>query len=135
MKEKRTAISVIVLILKYVMLIFAAFIALVPVCVCILTAFKTTDEYNNTSVLALPKSFVYFENFKVAFQQANMLRGFLNTGLVLIVVLVVSVFVGSMLAYVLNRFKFRGNAVIQNLERAWSPVRTIQKVFLLSPRQ
>ncbi len=115
MKEKRTVASYIALILKYVMLILAAFIALVPVCVCILTAFKTTDEYNSTSVLALPKSFFYFENFKVAFQQANMLRGFLNTGLVLIVVLTVSVFVGSMLAYVLNRFKFVGNAIIQNL--------------------
>ena len=35
--------------------------------------------------------------------------------LVLIVVLTVSVFIGSMLAYVLNRFKFKGNAIIQNL--------------------
>ena len=51
----------------------------------------------------------------MAFQQANMLRGFLNTALVLIVVLTVSVFIGSMLAYVLNRFKFKGNAIIQNL--------------------
>ena len=48
-------------------------------------------------------------------EQANMLRGFLNTALVLIVVLTVSVFIGSMLAYVLNRFKFKGNAIIQNL--------------------
>ena len=37
-----------------------------------------------------------------------MLRAFLNTALVLIVVLTVSVFIGSMLAYVLNRFKFKG---------------------------
>ena len=44
-----------------------------------------------------------------------MLRAFLNTALVLIVVLTVSVFIGSMLAYVLNRFKFKGNAIIQNL--------------------
>ena len=36
-----------------------------------------------------------------------MLRAFLNTALVLIVVLTVSVFIGSMLAYVLNRFKFK----------------------------
>lgn len=111
----RTKTSPITVIFKYVVLILAAVIALVPVCVCILTAFKTTDEYNASSVLDLPKTFAYFENFKIAFTQANMLRGFINTALVLIVVLTVSVFVGAMLAYVLNRFQFKGNAVIQNL--------------------
>ena len=115
MRTKTSPITVIFNIFKYVVLILAAVIALVPVCVCILTAFKTTDEYNASSVLDLPKSFTNFENFKIAFTQANMLRGFLNTALVLIVVLTVSVFVGAMLAYVLNRFQFKGNAVIQNL--------------------
>lgn len=115
MKTKTSPITVIFNIFKYVVLILAAVIALVPVCVCILTAFKTTDEYNASSVLDLPKSFTYFENFKIAFTQANMLRGFLNTALVLIVVLTVSVFIGAMLAYVLNRFQFKGNGVIQNL--------------------
>lgn len=115
MKTKTSPITVIFNIFKYVVLILAAVIALVPVCDCILTAFKTTDEYNASSVLDLPKSFTYFENFKIAFTQANMLRGFFNTALVLIVVLTVSVFIGAMLAYVLNRFQFKGNGVIQNL--------------------
>ena len=115
MRTKTSPITVIFNIFKYVVLILAAVIALVPVCVCILTAFKTTDEYNASSVLDLPKSFGYFENFKIAFTQANMLRGFLNTALVLIVVLTVSVFIGAMLAYVLNRFQFKGNGIIQNL--------------------
>ena len=115
MRTKTSPITVIFNIFKYVVLILAAVIALVPVCVCILTAFKTTDEYNASSVLDLPKTFAYFENFKIAFTQANMLRGFLNTALVLIVVLTVSVFIGAMLAYVLNRFQFKGNGVIQNL--------------------
>ena len=44
-----------------------------------------------------------------------MLRCFANTALVLIVVLTVSVFIGSMLAYVLNRFKFPGRGLIENL--------------------
>lgn len=102
-------------IFKYVMLILAAVIAIIPVAVCVFTAFKTEEEYQTTSALALPKSFLYFENFKVAFTQANMLRGFLNTALVLVVVLVASVLVSSMIAYVLNRFKFVGNGFIRNL--------------------
>ena len=90
-------------IVKYVLLIFTAFVCLVPVVVCIFTAFKTTDEYNSTSVLDLPASFAYFDNF------------FLNTGIVLVCVLFLSVFISSMLAYILDRFKFPGNGIIRNL--------------------
>lgn len=99
---------------KYVMLIAAAVISLLPVVVCVLTAFKTTDDYNTSSVLDLPKQWMA-ENFSIAMKQANMLRGFANTAIVLVVVLVCSVFISAMLAYVLNRFKFRGNSIIQNL--------------------
>jgi len=101
--------------IKYASLICASLVALIPVVVCVLTAFKTNEEYSATSVLDLPSSFLYFENFKVAVTQANMLRGFLNTAIVLVVVLFVSVFTGSMLAYVLNRFKFKGRGLIENL--------------------
>ncbi|MEF2878957.1 MAG: carbohydrate ABC transporter permease [Blautia sp.] len=114
-KKKISPGSAIFSIFKYVMLIIAAVVAVLPVCVCVLTAFKTTDEYNSTSPLDAPASFLNFENFEIAFKQANMLQGFLNTAIVLVVVLFVSVFIGAMLAYVLNRFKFKGNAVIQNL--------------------
>lgn len=112
---KAKAVSGLFTLFKYVCLIAASLVALIPVCVCVLTAFKTTSEYNNTSVLTPPESFLYFENFKIAFQKANMLRGFINTALVLLVVLICSILIGSMLAYVLNRFRFPGNALIQNL--------------------
>lgn len=102
-------------ILKYVSLILAAVIAVVPVIVCVLTAFKTNDEYASSSVLALPETFLNLENFKIAIERANMLRGFLNTGIVLVVVLAVSVLTGSMLAYVLNRFKFPGRGIVESL--------------------
>ena len=114
MNKNRTK-SILFSIFKYVMLVMAAVIAVIPVVVCVFTAFKTEEEYQTTSALALPKSFLYFENFKVAFIQANMLRGFFNTALVLVVVLAASVLVSSMIAYVLNRFKFVGNGFIRNL--------------------
>lgn len=99
---------------KYVMLIAAAIISLLPVVVCVFTAFKTTDDYNSSSVLDLPKQWMA-ENFSIAMKQANMLRGFANTAIVLVVVLICSIFISAMLAYVLNRFKFKGNSIIQNL--------------------
>lgn len=113
--KKRKSINTIFTIFKYLVLVIGSFISLAPVVVCVLTAFKTEEEYNTTSVLALPRSFGYLENFKVAMEKANMFRGFCNTALVLIVVLAASIFIGSMLAYVLNRFQFKGNGVIQSL--------------------
>lgn len=56
-KKKISPGSAIFSIFKYVMLIIAALVAVLPVCVCVLTAFKTTDEYNSTSPLDAPASF------------------------------------------------------------------------------
>lgn len=115
MTAKMKAGSIIFSILKYLSLIFASLIAIIPVVVCVLTAFKTNEEYAASSVLDLPESFANFENFSIAIERANMLRGFLNTGIVLVVVLIVSVLTGSMLAYVLNRFKFPGRGAVESL--------------------
>ena len=114
--KKTTKISTVIFnIVKYASLIMASLIAIIPVSVCILTAFKSNEEYANTSVLALPESWAYLDNFKIAIEKANMLRGFLNTGIVLVVVLFCSVFISAMLAYVLNRFTFPGRGMIENL--------------------
>ncbi len=115
MKAKRGLLSILFSIVKYLSLIAASVVAILPVCVCVLTAFKTNEEYESTSVLDFPASFGYFENFKIAMEKANMLRCFANTGIVLIVVLAVSVLTGSMLAYVINRFRFPGRGMIENL--------------------
>ena len=72
--KKKKGLSLLFEILKYVSLVFAALCALIPVCVCVLTAFKTNEEYAQTSVLDLPKSFLNFDNFVTAVQKASMLR-------------------------------------------------------------
>ena len=114
-KQERPISSIIFSIVKYLSLIIASFVSVAPVIVCVLTAFKTKEQYDSGSILDLPKSFGYFENFKVALEKANMLRGFANTAIVLVVVLIVSVLTGSMLAYALNRFKFPGRGLVENL--------------------
>lgn len=102
-------------VFKYAFLCLGAFVSLLPLYSCVVTAFKTTEEYRDTSVMTLPGSWTYFDNFKMAWQQANMGRAFLNSFLVLVVVLVGSILFNSMLAYVLSRFKFTGNNLIRNL--------------------
>ena len=107
--------SIIWIIVEYASLIFFGFCAIIPIVSCITTAFKTDVEYQNTNVMAFPGSWLNFDNFVNAFKTANMGRAFLNSVIVMVVVLTVSVIVGSQLAYVLNRFKFPGNGFIRNL--------------------
>ena len=100
---------------EYFSLIFFSFVALLPVVSCVITAFKTEAEYQSTNVMDMPESWLNFGNFIDAFQRANMGRAFLNSAIILVFVVAGSVMVGSMLAYVLNRFKFPGNGLIRNL--------------------
>ena len=101
--------------LKYFSLVFFSFVAVLPIVSCVITAFKTDREYQQTNVMVLPESWLNFDNFVQAFQKANMGRAFINSTIILVCVLIVSVFVGTQLAYVLNRFKFPGNGLIRNL--------------------
>ena len=110
-KTKRLLIN----ILKYALLIFASFIALVPLASCVITAFKTNEEYANTNVMVLPESWLNFDNFIEAWKQANLGSAFLNSLLILVCVLVGSVLISAMLAFVLDRFKFTGNKLIRTL--------------------
>lgn len=104
-----------IIFLKYFSLVFFSFVAILPIVSCVVTAFKTETEYQNTNVMTLPESWLNFSNFVQAFQKANMGRAFVNSFIILVSVLVISVFVGTQLAYVLNRFKFPGNTLIRNL--------------------
>lgn len=107
--------KVIITILKYVALLLTSFIAVLPLVSCVITAFKTPEEYAGTSVMDLPNSWLYFENFVQAWDQANMGLAFRNSFIILVCVLIGAVLIGSMLAYVLSRFKFFGNGLIRNL--------------------
>ncbi len=110
-KVKRTVFSVI----TYITLIFGAFVSVLPIVVCVITAFKTPEEYASTNVMTLPVSWAYFENFIQAWSQANMGIAFRNSIIILVCVLAGSILTGSMLAYVLSRFKFKGNALVRNM--------------------
>ena len=107
--------KVIITVIKYLVLLLASFIAVLPLVSCVIAAFKTPEEYASTSVMDLPNSWLYFDNFIQAWKQANMGLAFRNSFIILVCVLIGAVLIGSMLAYVLSRFKFFGNGLIRNL--------------------
>ena len=111
MKIKRYTLT----FLKYFSVIFAAFIALLPIASCVITAFKSPEEYANTNVMQMPSNWLYFDNFINAWSKGYMGLGFRTSLIILVFVLGGSLLFSSMLAYILNRFKFPGNGLIKNL--------------------
>lgn len=101
--------------LKYFILCFFAFVSILPLYSCLITALKTEEEFYGTNVMTLPQNLFNIENFKNAFKIANMGLAFKNSAIILVFTLVISILIGTQLAYVLSRFKFRGNELIRNL--------------------
>ena len=101
--------------IKYFSLILAGFIAVLPVASCVITAFKTPEEYASTNVMTLPGKF-YFKNFIEAKKKRYIIVPImLLVVIILVVVLFFSIMFGAMLAYILNRFTFPGRGIIKNL--------------------
>ncbi|WP_277678725.1 carbohydrate ABC transporter permease [Gracilibacillus dipsosauri] len=108
MKAKSVAGSV----FKYGSLIIGAIVAILPILIVLFAAFKTGTEYTSTGPLTPPKDWTNFDNFTRAFTEGNMLTGFKNTVIILLVSIVGTTLIGSMVAFVLNRFKFKGSKLI-----------------------
>nr|WP_017813117.1 MULTISPECIES: carbohydrate ABC transporter permease [Paenibacillus] len=97
---------------KYATLIIGAIIALLPILVVFFASFKTKQEYAVTSPLLPPENWLNFANYTKAFVDGKMLLGFANTTFILVISIVGATLTGSMIAFVLNRFQFRGSKLI-----------------------
>jgi ABC-type glycerol-3-phosphate transport system permease component len=104
--------SVIYTVIKYLSLILATIIVVVPMLVILFAAFKTRTEFNVSGKLTLPNSFLYFDNFKTAFTDGGMIVGLGNTIFIMAISLVGTILFGAMVAYVLNRFEFFGKKLV-----------------------
>lgn len=113
--KKLTPQSLSLKTLKYISVFLAAVITLLPLAVVFIGSLKTNKELLTTNPLTLPENFLNFSNYVKAFVDGNMLTGFSNTAIILFISLVLTVLTGSMTAYVLSRFKFRGSKLIRNL--------------------
>ncbi len=102
-------------VLKYAALVVACLFALLPIVTIFALAFKTSTEYRTTGPLDPPSNWLNFENFFIAFTQGGMLTGFLNTGLILVVSIVGTILIGTMTAYAVDRFRFKGRGLVTGI--------------------
>lgn len=97
---------------KYISLIAFSLVLMLPLVVILFASFKTAQEYATTSAITPPQNWFNFENFTTAWVGGDMLRGFLNTGLVLSLSIVFTILIGTMAAYALDRFEFRAKKLV-----------------------
>jgi multiple sugar transport system permease protein len=98
-------------ILKYVSLVFAALCVTVPLVVFLFLSLKTNAETNTTSPLSPPRH-LDFSNYATAFTKAQMPLAFMNTLIIMVFSIAFTVIIGSMTAYAVARFDFRGKRLV-----------------------
>ena len=68
---------------KYLSLVIAAVVTLLPLSVLLFASLKTAQEYAQTGPFDPPANWLNVENFVTAFTSGRMLEGFVNTAIVL----------------------------------------------------
>lgn len=103
-------------IMKQIICIAMVAMVLAPIILTFFASMKTKTDMINTSPLALP-SFdrITFDNYKEVLTSKQLLTGFKNTGIILAVSLVFNVLFGTITAYIIERFNFRGKKIIVGL--------------------
>lgn len=106
----------VVQIIKQVICLCMVAIVLAPILLTLFAALKTKADMAVTSPLLLPAfDRVTFENFKEVLTDKYLLLGFKNTGIILIVSLFFNVLFGTITAFVIERFEFRGKRIVVGL--------------------
>ncbi len=109
---KRTLIQ----ILKQIICIGMVIIVILPILLTLFAALKTKTAINTTSPLAFPALHdITFDNFKKVLTDKYLVVGFRNTALILVVSLFFNVVFGTMTAFILERFEFRGKKFVISL--------------------
>ena len=97
---------------KYVSLVVGVLVTLIPLSVVFIASFKTSGEFGQTGPFDAPGNWFNFENYVTAFQKGGMVEGFINTTIVLVISLIGTILIGTMAAYAIDRFGFRGKKLI-----------------------
>ena len=105
--KKQIAMKILVQSGLYIFLIVMAFIVLFPFYWMLMSSVKTIEEYRATVPTLWPHQF-RFETYKIAVEEVQFGRIFLNTCFVGIVSTILSLIITVLTAYAFARFNFKG---------------------------
>ncbi|SEN80033.1 carbohydrate ABC transporter permease [Actinacidiphila rubida] len=102
-------------VLKYLSLVLASAVVVVPLAAILLTSLRTSREMADGGALAAPHDWFNLHNYAVAFTDGHMLRALGNTAFILVFSVSGTVLIGSMTAYAIDRFQFRLKKLVMAL--------------------
>lgn len=103
-------------LVKQILCMGMVVIVILPILLTLFAALKTKGDMVTTSPLWLPEfSRITFDNFAAVLRDKYLLIGFKNTGIILVVSIVFNVLLGTVTAFVIERFQFAGKRVIVSL--------------------
>lgn len=102
--------------IKQIICLCMVVIVLAPILLTLFASLKTKTDMVTTSPLLLPAfENITFENFEKVFSNKYLLLGFKNTGIIMIVSLIFNVLFGTITAFIIERFDFRGKKIVVGL--------------------
>jgi ABC-type sugar transport system, permease component len=91
-------------------------VVIAPILLTLFAALKTKADMVDTSPLCLPGvNRITFDNFKTVLSDKYLLLGFKNTGIILVVSIFFNVMFGTITAFIIERFQFRGKKIVVSL--------------------
>lgn len=112
MKSSMKQRAFIAQIIKQLVCIGMVVIVVTPILLTFFASLKTKADMVNTSPLTLPLSSATLENYAEVFGNKYLLIGFKNTLIILVVSILFNVMLGTVTAFIIERFQFRGKKLI-----------------------
>lgn len=99
--------------IKQIICLCMVVVVLAPIVLTLFAALKTKTAVTLTSPLAVPgPGEITFDNFMKVLTDKYLLLGFRNTIIIIAVSLVFNVIFGTMTAFIMERFEFRGKRIV-----------------------
>ena len=98
-------------VLVFCLLILATLLWLVPMMTALVTSVRTNDDILINGFWSFPKE-ITLENFKTAWTRAGLEKYLVNSFVITLPALIGTLFLSSLSAYALARFRFTGNRLI-----------------------
>lgn len=115
MLQSRKRRELLAQILKQLICIGMVLIVITPILLTFFASLKTKGDMVNTSPLTLPLDRITLENYAEVFHNKYLLIGFKNTIIILVVSIVFNVLLGTVTAFIIERFQFRGKKIIVSM--------------------
>ena len=113
-KETPKGVRILIDVLKYAVLVIACLIVIVPLVVVLLGSLKSHEDFLTSGAFELPKV-VELANFKTAFLQGNVMKGLINTAIILVFSCAGTIITGTMTAFVVQRFTMVFTKLVKNV--------------------